>query len=118
MSHHFIPDKYQTKDKRSNTSEKSEKRYIKTGNQPEPDIALFFNIFPEPNDPVNGFFFKSEQNIDTDLTGARLSELLKVEVVVYPRGFNLYDCFVVDRIKPKYHEVIKCMKQVFRELDS
>jgi len=118
MNHHFKPNKYREKDRRSDTSELSQKKYIKTGNQPEPDIALFFNIFPEPNDPVNGFFFKIEKTIDTDVTAARLTELLNVEVVVFPRGFNLYDCFVVDSIKPKYHEIVKCMKQVLRELDS
>ena len=106
-----------------NTHERIERRREKRATtqpynpQPQPIIAAFLNVFPKPSDKVWGFYFSPKRKIDQEKTAERLAQLLKTDLVLYPRGFNVYDVFMLET-PVTWRDVENYTLQMLRELDD
>jgi len=97
MTQHFVPDKYQTQDKRSLTSEKSTQRPLPADKPKKLHIICPFNTFatPGPKSKIWCYVVIPSTKIDLDLFSLKLNEYFPCKVTVRSVMFNLFNSFDV-----------------------
>ena len=91
MNNHFAPDSSTRKDKRSKTSERSEKHDSPLRNQPQVKIWTVTLFSPKPRDKIAYYIVNPDKQLDIQKVATRMAELYGMNVYVYGNLFNLFD---------------------------
>jgi len=116
MNSHFTPDNYQRKDKRSITSEKSERSDDLLKNQPRVKIWTVTLFQPKPRDRIIHYLVSSEKVLDTKKVAERMAELYGMNVYLYGSLFNFFEVYLETAVE--FHVVERVTLQVLSEFDA
>lgn len=116
MNSRFAPDKYTIADKRSGTSERSEKHDAPLRNQPRVKIWTVTLFQPKPKDKIIHYLVSSEKELDINKVAERMAALYGMNVYLYGSLFNFFEVYLENPIE--FSVIERVTLQVLSEFDA
>ena len=116
MNNRFAPDSSQTKDKRSMTSERSEKHDTPMRNQPRVKIWTVTLFQPKPKDKIIHYLVTPEKPLDVKKVAERMAELYDMDVYLYGNFFNFFEVYLERAVE--FRRIEQVTLQVLGEFDA